>query len=133
MVADGLLELVYDCVEGGLVVIFVECCFDSGGVGVEVVVLLVGLDEGGCNDVVLVVTLFGEMVLWVVVFVIDSKMSWFLVRFVKVGVLVCVIGRMGGSWFRFFVNDMFLIDCLVVEIEHVWVNGLMWYFWGQVV
>ena len=129
--ADGLLESAHDCAEGGLAVTLAECCFDSGGVGVDVSVPLVGLDEGGRDDVALAATLFGETASRVVVSVADSQTSQFLARSAEAGVPARVIGRTGGSRFRLSVNDTPSIDCLVAEIEHVWANGLTQYFGGQ--
>ena len=128
MVADGLLESAHDCAEGGLAVTLSECCFDSGGVGVEAEVPSVGLEGMGRDDIALVAALFGETASRVVVSVADAHLSEMLARSVDAGVPASVIGRTGGSRFRLSVTAAATIDCPVAELEQVWANGLTRHF-----
>ena len=131
IVSDGLLESAHDCAEGGLAVTLAECCFDGGGIGLEADVPVVGLDEGGRDDMALAATLFGETASRVVVSVSDAHLSELLARSADAGVPASVIGRTGGSRFRLSVTDAATIDGSVAELEQVWVNGLTRYFEEQ--
>ena len=131
IVSDGLLESAHDCAEGGLAVTLAECCFDGGGIGLEADVPVVGLDEGGRDDMALAATLFGETASRVVVSVSDAHLSELLARSADAGVPASVIGRTGGFRFRLSVTDAATIDGSVAELEQVWVNGLTRYFEEQ--
>ena len=131
--AEGLLESAHDCAEGGLAVTLAECCFDSGGVGVEVTLPLVGIgdDDSGRDDIALAATLFGETASRVVVSVTDAHASELMARAGEADIPARVIGRTGDSRFRLSVDDTGVIDCSVAEIEQVWADGLTQYFEGR--
>ena len=65
--ADGLLESAHDCSEGGVAIALAECCFESGGIGLEVSLPGIEADGDYDNEVLLATALFGETASRVVV------------------------------------------------------------------
>ena len=126
--ADGLLESAHDCAEGGVAVTLAECCFESGGIGLEVSLPPVSVDSDIRDDVILAATLFGETASRIVVSVAESRTAELLSRARDAGVPARVVGRTGGSRFRLSVDGALTVDRPLAEIEHVWVDGLAQYF-----
>ena len=124
VIADGLLESAHDCAEGGTAVTLAECCFESGGIGLEVSLPPVAVDDGMSDELTLAATLFGETASCVVASVEESQVAELLNRAGNVGVPARVVGRTGGSRFRLSVDGASVIDCPLDEIERVWAHGL---------
>jgi phosphoribosylformylglycinamidine synthase II len=131
VIADGLLESAHDCAEGGSAVTLAECCFESGGIGLEVSLPPVGFDDDVPDELALSGTLFGETASRVVASVSESETAELLSRAGDAGVPARVVGRTGGRRFRLSVDGASAIDCSLAEIERVWANGLARYFWGR--
>ncbi len=127
-VADGLLESAHDCAEGGAAVTLAECCFESGGIGLEVSLPPVGVDDGMSDELALAATLFGETASCVVASVEESQVAELLSRAGNAGVPARVVGRTGGRRFRLSVDGASAIDCPLDEIERVWAYGLARHF-----
>jgi len=132
VIADGLLESAHDCAEGGSAVTLAECCFESGGIGLEVSLPPVCFDDDVPDELALAGTLFGETASRVVASVAESETAELLSRAGDAGVPARVVGRTGGGRFRLSVDGASAIDCSLAEIEHVWAHGLTRYFVGRV-
>ena len=124
--ADSLLESAHDCAEGGLAVTLAECCFDSGGLGVEVTVP--GQTIEGCPDLGLASALFGENASRVIVSVAERYADEVIARAVSAGVPARAVGRTGGTRFRITVDGAFVIDLPLADTERIWATGLSRYF-----
>ena len=124
--ADGLLESAHDCAEGGLAVTLAECCFDSGGVGVEVTVP--GQTVEGRADLGLALSLFGENASRVITSVAEHHADEVIARAVAAGVPARAIGRTGGTRFRVMVDGASAIDLPLADPERIWATGLSRYF-----
>ena len=124
--ADSLLESAHDCAEGGLAVTLAECCFDSGGLGVEVTVP--GQTIEGCPDLGLASALFGENASRVIVSVAERYADEVIARAVSAGVPARAVGRTGGTRFRITVDGAFAIDLPLADAERIWATGLSRYF-----
>ena len=129
--SEGLLESAHDCAEGGVAITLAECCFESGGIGLEVSVPLVSVGDGSRSDLSLAATLFGESASRVVVSMPESETAELLRRANEAGVPARVVGRTGGSRFRLSVDGTPAVDCSLAEIEGVWKDGLSRYFEGR--
>ncbi len=129
-IADGLLESAHDCAEGGTAVTLAECCFESGGIGLEVSLPPVGVDDGMSDELTLAATLFGETASCVVASVAESQAAELLSRAINAGVPARVVGSTGGRRFRLSVDGASAIDCPLDEIERVWAHGLARHFGG---
>ncbi len=121
--ADALIESAHDCAEGGLAVTLAECCFQSGGIGVDAAIS--GPSGGGLG---LAAALFGESASRVVVSVADGREGDLLARAAEAGVGALPIGRSGGDRYRLAVGGTTMIDAAVAELERVWERGLARYF-----
>ena len=129
-ITDGLLESAHDCAEGGSAVTLAECCFESGGIGLDVSLPPVAVDDDMSDEMMLAATLFGETASRVVVSVAESQTAQLLSRAGDAGVPARVVGRTAGSRFRLSIDGISAIDCPLDEIERVWANGLARHFWG---
>ena len=126
--ADGLLESAHDCAEGGLAVALAECCFESGGIGLEVSLPGIDADRDDDDEVLLAKVLFGATASRVVVSIEDSKTPELLRRATAVDVPAYVVGRTGGSRFRISVDETMVIDDDLAKIESAWTNGFARHF-----
>ena len=131
VIADGLLQSAHDCAEGGSAVTLAECCFESGGIGLEVSLPPVDFDDDVPDELALAGTLFGETASRVVASVTESQTAELLSRAGDAGVPARVVGRTGGGRFRLSVDGASAIDCPLAEIERVWADGLARYFGGR--
>ena len=122
--ADALIESAHDCAEGGLAVTLAECCFESGGIGVDAAIS--GPSCGG--DPGAAAALFGESASRVVVSVAAGRERDLLARAAEAGVGAQPIGRSGGDRYTLTVGGMTMIDAAVAELERVWERGLARYF-----
>ena len=129
--SDGLLESAHDCAEGGLAITLAECCFESGGIGLEVSLPPVSVGDGGRGDLSVAATLFGESASRVVVSMPESETAELLRRANDAGVPARVVGRTGGSRFRLLVDGTPSVDRSLAEIEGVWKDGFSRYFEGR--
>ncbi len=128
---EGLLESGHDCAEGGLAVALAECCFESGGIGLEVSLPDVAVDGDHDNEVLLATALFGETASRVVVSIEDVKTPELLRRASAVDVPAYVVGHTGGSRFRISVDGTTVIDHDLAQIESAWTNGFARHFEGR--
>ena len=124
--ADALIESAHDCAEGGLAVTLAECCFESGGIGVDAAVA--GPAAGGREDLGLAAALFGESASRVVVSVAQDRAPELLDRAAAAGVAAQVVGRTGGARCRITVGGAQVVDVSVAEAEQTWEHGLARYF-----
>ena len=129
--SDGLLESAHDCAEGGVAVALAECCFETGGVGLEASLPSVTVGDGGRDDLSLAATLFGESASRVVVSMPEAETAELLRRARHAGVSARVVGHTGGARFRLSVDGTPAVDCALADIEGVWKDGLSRYFEGR--
>jgi phosphoribosylformylglycinamidine synthase len=119
---SGLLCSAHDCSDGGLAVTLAESSFDTGGIGLEVDLPLVGSD---------IATLFGESASIVVVSTRRENRTTLLEMAAAGHVPARVIGHTGGSRLRIHVDGRTAIDCAVAEAEQVWGVAIERYFAGR--
>jgi phosphoribosylformylglycinamidine synthase len=121
LAAGGQVTSAHDCAEGGLAVTLAECCFDTGGIGVDVDVPA-SESDGGVDA--LSATLFGESASRVVVSVRPEATAAVLAAAHRAGVPAARIGRTGGSAIRIAVAGKTAIDCRVDAAEARWAGAL---------
>ena len=126
LAGDGLIESAHDCSDGGLAVALAECCFESGGLGVEV--SLPALPAAGAPTMELAATLFGETASRALVSVDEGQADAVLARAKTAGVPAAAIGRTGGANLRVMISQALVLDVPVGEAEYIWVNGLSRFF-----
>ena len=124
--ADALIESAHDCAEGGLAVTLAECCFQSGGIGVDAAVVRPA--AGGREDLGVAAALFGESASRVVVSVAEDRADELFARASAAGVPARSIGRTGGARCRIAVGGAQVIDVALAEAEQIWERGLARYF-----
>ena len=124
--AGRLIESAHDCSEGGVAVALAECCFESGGVGVDVTIP--GGADGPPSGVALDGALFGETASRVVVSAAGRRADELLARAAAAGVPAQAIGRTGGTRLRIAVGGPAAIDVPLAEAERVWETGLSRHF-----
>jgi phosphoribosylformylglycinamidine synthase len=117
----GDIESAHDCAEGGLAVTLAECCFDTGGVGVDATLPAVESRDGGDS---VVATLFGESASRVVVSAAPGRTAAVLASAAAAGVPALQIGRTGGAAIRIAIQGAVVIDVPVAEAEARW-NGTL--------
>src|SRR5437667_7510089 len=121
--ADGrLIRSAHDCADGGIAVTLAECCFDTGGVGIEASIdqVTVGRDAG-LNRAA---ALFGESASRVVVSVAPDRVDDVRSRAAASGVPARIIGRTGGTALRIEVDRKTAIDVSVEAAERVWSTAI---------
>ena len=122
--AGALIESAHDCAEGGLAVTLAECCFESGGIGVDAAIP----GASGGDDMDAAAALFGESASRVVVSVAAGREADLLARAAEAGVGAQPIGRTGGDRCRLTAGGTALIDAAAAELERVWERGLARHF-----
>ena len=122
--ADALIESAHDCAEGGLAVTLAECCFQSGGIGVDAAIS----GPSGGDDLAVAAALYGESASRVVVSVAAGREADLLARAAELGVSAQPIGRTGGERCRIAVGGAAAIDATVAELERLWDRGLARHF-----
>jgi phosphoribosylformylglycinamidine synthase len=128
LASGQLIRSAHDCAEGGVAVALAECCFDSGGIGADVV--LPPADSGGGVDL-LAATLFGESASRVLVGVDERHVAAVLAASQKAGVEAARVGRTGGSTLRIAVDTDLVVDCAVAEAEARWAESLAHWLEGK--
>jgi phosphoribosylformylglycinamidine synthase II len=121
LVADRLIRSAQDVSEGGLAVAVAECCFDTGGMGVDVDL------PGVTTNVPLSVvdaTLFGESAPLVLVSCERAKAETVLDRARAAGLPARVVGRTGGPAIRIAVDGHEALAVDIAEAERVWATSI---------
>ena len=121
-----LIRSAHDCSDGGLAVTVAECCFDTGGVGVEV--SIGGVEVSRRAAVNCAAALFGESSSRVVISAAPECVRVVLARAASAGVPAAVVGRVGGTAIRIAVGGMDAIDVPVDECERAWSTAIERYF-----
>jgi phosphoribosylformylglycinamidine synthase len=121
-----LIRSAHDCSDGGLAVTVAECCFDTGGVGVEV--SIGGVEVSRHAAVNCAAALFGESSSRVVVSAAPESVRIVLARAASAGVPAAVVGRVGGTAIRIAVGGTDAIDVPVDECERAWSTAIERYF-----
>ena len=121
-----LIRSAHDCSDGGLAVTVAECCFDTGGVGVEV--SIGGVEVSRRAAVNCAAALFGESSSRVVVSAAPESVRIVLARAASAGVPAAVVGRVGGTAIRIAVGGTDAIDVPVDECERAWSTAIERYF-----
>lgn len=118
-IRDGLVRSAHDSSDGGLAVTLAECCFDNGGIGVNV-------DLGASRDspLGLEASLFGETASLVVISAEPGAESDLLRRAEAATVPMTVIGRTGGTRLYVRVNGEPALDIEVEEAERIWSKAI---------
>jgi phosphoribosylformylglycinamidine synthase len=121
LAAAGLIKSAHDCADGGLAVAIAECCFETGGIGVDV-----GIDrafsDGGVD--LASATLFGESASRVIVTTLPASTPGVINAARIAGLPVRCIGQTGGSSIRIAVEGQAVIDCAVSAAESRWSTAL---------
>ena len=118
-IRDGLVRSAHDSSDGGLAVALAECCFDNGGIGVDV-------DLGPSKDspLGLEASLFGETASLVVISAESGAESDLLKRAKAATIPMVVIGRTGGTRLYVRVNGEPTLDLEVEEAERIWSSAI---------
>jgi phosphoribosylformylglycinamidine synthase II len=121
-----LIRSAHDCSDGGLAVTVAECCFDTGGVGVEV--SIGGVEVSRRAAVNCAAALFGESSSRVVISAAPESVRVVLARAASAGVPAAVVGRVGGTAIRIAVGGTDAIDAPIDECERAWSTAIERYF-----
>jgi phosphoribosylformylglycinamidine synthase len=130
LAGEGLIRSAHDCSDGGLAVALAECCFDTGGVGAELMMPDAPGDALGDGriDVSDASMLFGEAPSRVLVSVADDDFGLVRMRAEAAGVPIAGQGRTGGDRIRVSLAGRPVLDIAVAEAETAWRQGLERYF-----
>jgi phosphoribosylformylglycinamidine synthase len=120
--AEGLVRSAHDCSEGGLAVTLAECCFETGGIGVDVDVPAAPAQASrlGVADA----TLFGESASRVVITCDTDRTAAVMEAARAAGVPAARIGRTGGRVIRIRIDGEIAIECSVQDAEQRWAESL---------
>jgi phosphoribosylformylglycinamidine synthase len=125
-IGAGLVKSAHDCADGGLAITLAECCFDSGGVGIDVTIP-VATSDGGVD--LTAATLFGESASRAVVSVDPQATAALLEASKKKGVPAKKIGVTGGASIKIAIDQAgVVIECSVADAESRWSTGLSKWF-----
>ncbi len=127
--AGDRIRSAHDCAEGGVAVALAECCFESGGIGVDV--SLEGAPSADGLDPI-AATLFGESASRAVVSVEPAALAAVLEAASAAGVPAARIGRTGGDAIRIAVAGRVVIDCALHQAEASWGESLATELGGRV-
>jgi len=121
-----LIRSAHDCSDGGVAVALAECCFGSGGVGVEVAIE--GLNVSSDVGVNEAAALFGESASRVIASTTPDKLTEVLHAAAAAGVPARVIGETGGNLLRMFVGGRIAINMPLADAERAWSSTIEQYF-----
>jgi len=125
-IREGLIRSAHDCSDGGLAVALAECCFDTGGLGLDVD--LPAAIAAAPPAWTMLATLFGEAPSRILVSVAPSDVPALLRLADGAGVPARSIGRTGGSRLRVAVEGRPGVDLEVGEAETIWKTTIESYF-----
>jgi phosphoribosylformylglycinamidine synthase len=128
VIGRGLVRSAHDCSEGGFAVTLAECCFESGGLGVDVSVPGVAA-AGGWDRVA--ATLFGESATRVILGVAPGDAGTVLGAAARAGVPAARIGRSGGRTIRIAIDGQVVVEVAVTDAEARWKAVLANWLDGQ--
>ena len=103
-----------------------ECCFGSGGRGLDVSIPGAVIAAG--DDLRLAASLFGETASCVIVSAAERDAADVLARAESAGVPAVAIGSVGGTRYRVSVDGELAVDLPIAEIEQIWETGLSHHF-----
>jgi phosphoribosylformylglycinamidine synthase len=129
-IRDGVIRSAHDAADGGLAITIAECCFDTGGIGVDVDLPPGTAKHGG--EWTVPATLFGEGPSRILVSVARRDLSTLMSQAADAGVPARAIGETGGSRINMAVDGHMAIDVAVGEAETLWSTALERYFQRQV-
>jgi len=121
-----LIRSADDCSDGGIAVTVAECCFDSGGMGVEISIDTTEISsDQPLNDAA---ALFGESASRVVLSVAAGNITRVLELAAAAGVPARVIGQTGGNRLRIATGGRMTIDMATDDAERAWSASIDSYF-----
>ena len=121
-----LARSAHDCSDGGVAVTLAECCFDTGGIGADVVIEMTEVSRDGSIN--RAAALFGESASRVVVSTTPPHAAAVLERAAAAGVPARIVGRTGGTRLRIIVGGETAVDLSIDEAERVWSGAIERYF-----
>jgi phosphoribosylformylglycinamidine synthase len=121
LVARRAIRSAHDCAEGGLAVTLAECCFETGGIGVDADVPRAASD-GGVDQTA--ATFFGESASRAIVSVSPDRRDDVLRAASAAGVPARVIGRTGGDAVRIRIEGTVAIEVKVSDAEMRWASAI---------
>jgi phosphoribosylformylglycinamidine synthase len=124
----GEIDSAQDCAEGGFAVALAECCFGTGGIGVDVTVQAVEASEGADR---LTATLFGESASRVIVSTDPARTEAVLAAALAAGIGAQRIGRTGGEVIRISIGAEVAIDVSLEDAERRWDGSLRAWLEGR--
>jgi len=125
-----LIRSAHDCSDGGLAITLAESCFDTDGLGADVLIKYSEVSsEEAVNDAA---TLFGESASRVVISTTDDNVGSILKQAAAADVPAAVIGRVGRHRIRIGTAARTLVDVAVADAERVWGSALERHFAKQV-
>jgi phosphoribosylformylglycinamidine synthase II len=128
--SSRLIRSAHDCSDGGLAITLAECCFDTDGLGADVLIEYSDVSEQEIvNDAA---TLFGETASRVVISAADASVGSILKQAAAADVPAAVIGRVGTHRIRIGTSMRSLLDVSVADAERVWSSALESQFAKQV-
>jgi phosphoribosylformylglycinamidine synthase II len=122
LASDRLIRSAHDCADGGLAVTLAECCFGSGGAGVEASIDGVSVSHATVTNEA--AALFGESASRVVVSTTADNVADVLQRAMAGHVPARVIGETGGNRLRIAVAGTLVVDVAVDEAERIWSTAI---------
>jgi phosphoribosylformylglycinamidine synthase subunit PurL len=126
LAAERLMRSAHDCSDGGLAVTLAECCFETVGVGAEVSIAGIALDDD--ERVNVAAALFGESASRVVISVVPAEVTRVLEDASAADVPARLIGQTGGNRLRIAVGGEIVVDTAVTEAERAWSTAIEQYF-----
>jgi phosphoribosylformylglycinamidine synthase len=123
---ERLIRSADDCSDGGIAVTLAECCFDSGGMGVEI--SLDSAEVTSDRDVNDAAALFGESASRIVVSTAADDVTRVLELAAAAKVPARVIGQTGGNRLRIATGGRMTIDMATDDAERAWATAIESYF-----
>jgi len=122
----ALIRSAHDASDGGVAVALAECCFGTGGVGVDAA--LDGVAISSASRLNEAAALFGESASRVIVSTQPERLADVLARAAEAGVPAKAIGRTGGAAIRISVAGRAAIDLALADAEQVWMSAIEKHF-----
>ena len=122
LAASRLIRSAHDCSDGGFAVALSECCFDTDGLGADVLIKYSEVcGHEAVNDAA---TVFGESASRVIASSSQESVAGVLQQAAAARVPALVIGQTGGNRVRVRTTARTLVDISVSDAERVWASAL---------
>lgn len=123
-IREGIVKSAHDCSDGGLAVALAECCFSQlkkPSVGAQVQLTTAGVSSEAS-------LMFSESPSRIIISIVPDDLCRMNEIASENRIPYTVIGQVGGSRLRLWIDEKLVVDEAVEELEEIWRTALEKYF-----